>query len=63
MYDEYVKVKLEELNIIHTDQQVAEQKISNVVYENKSLQRQLADANTQIESLRQHNKVLEEMTL
>jgi hypothetical protein len=58
MYDEYVKVKLEELNIIHTDQQVQEQKISNVVYENKQLLTELQKAKEEVEQMKQYVGVL-----
>ena len=54
VYDDYVKSKLEELNIqdgsVATTQDL---KISNVVFQNKKLQLQLDVANMEIQNLRQ----------
>eukprot|EP00347_Sterkiella_histriomuscorum_P014655 403360054 len=53
VYDDYVKSKLEELNIQDQSSNNQELKISNVVFQNKKLQLQLDVANMEIQNLRQ----------
>lgn len=52
VYDDYVRSKLEELNICANENETQELKISNVVFENKKLMLQLDVANMEIDNLR-----------
>ena len=53
VYDDYVKSKLDELNICTSENAKPELKISNVVFENKKLMLQLDVAKMEIDNLRQ----------
>mmetsp|Transcript_7739 Transcript_7739/g.7179 ORF Transcript_7739/g.7179 Transcript_7739/m.7179 type:complete len:129 (+) Transcript_7739:389-775(+) len=59
-YDSYVKLQLTELNVVITEEKEGIQ-ITNVVHENKKLQKELEVAQGEIERLRQVVEVMTEM--